>query len=327
MSRSRSQPPCRPVTPWSIRAWNPWRPRKSSAISAAKSSGPARGLVVFRVTTIDDRCCSLRTTEDVFLFAWGTDQLSHRAEDLDRIRRWTAHERRLENLLRLHHAIRPKPKGRPTYRLVTQMEGKHGYLRRDARKAWPRAGRESAGKLAARRGERRRRSLADDRRRHGGVRPALVRSDHAPSHVQAGASAGIAAANHGGGDDASRGNWPAPRRPRSDVRGRHDPGGDIWRLPHGIDPQSGSRRRWAARCRAFGLCGRRVDLRVWVGPRPGPGTQRQLPLASSAVDRASCPIRRSASSSGEPQEIGPLYNRDWSANSIACCGGGSGRCC
>src|SRR5262249_10567582 len=38
-----------------------------------------RGLVVFRSGAIDDRLLSLRTTEDVFLLAWGTDQLSHRA--------------------------------------------------------------------------------------------------------------------------------------------------------------------------------------------------------------------------------------------------------
>jgi tRNA (guanine6-N2)-methyltransferase len=31
--------------------------------------------------------------------------------------------------------VRPKPKGRPTYHLVAQMEGHHGYLRRDARQA------------------------------------------------------------------------------------------------------------------------------------------------------------------------------------------------
>ena len=32
----------------------------------------------------------LRTVEDVFVLAWGTDQLSYRAEDLEKIRRWTA---------------------------------------------------------------------------------------------------------------------------------------------------------------------------------------------------------------------------------------------
>ena len=93
------------------------------------------GIVVFRVPEIDERLLKLRTTEDVFLLAWGSDQLTHRAEDLERIRRWTAREASWPNLLRLHHAIRPKPKGRPTYHLVAQMEGQHGYLRRDARKA------------------------------------------------------------------------------------------------------------------------------------------------------------------------------------------------
>ncbi len=106
----------------------------------------ARGLVVFRVPEIDDRLLRLRTVEDVFLFAWGTDQLSYRAEDLDRIERWTAREPSWDHLLRLHHALRPKPKGKPTYRLVAQMEGKHGYLRRDARKALARG---LAGKIPA----------------------------------------------------------------------------------------------------------------------------------------------------------------------------------
>jgi tRNA (guanine6-N2)-methyltransferase len=77
----------------------------------------------------------LRTVEDVFLYAWGTDQLTYRAGDLDQIRRWTARDADWQELLRIHHAIRPKPKGKPTYWLVTQMEGEHGYLRRDVRKA------------------------------------------------------------------------------------------------------------------------------------------------------------------------------------------------
>src|SRR5262249_48606487 len=95
----------------------------------------AAGLVVFRVPEVDPSLLQLRTVEDVFLFAWGTDQLTYRAEDLDRIRRWTAREADWDRLLRLHHAIRPKPKGKPTYRLVTQMTGEHGYRRIDARRA------------------------------------------------------------------------------------------------------------------------------------------------------------------------------------------------
>jgi 23S rRNA G2445 N2-methylase RlmL len=95
----------------------------------------AEGLVVFRLEEIDARILELRTTEDVFLLAWGTDQLTYRAEDLEKIQRWTAREPDWEPLLRIHHAIRPKPKGKPTYRLVTQMKGHHAYQRRDAGKA------------------------------------------------------------------------------------------------------------------------------------------------------------------------------------------------
>lgn len=95
----------------------------------------SRGLVVFRVPQIDASLLQLRTTEDVFLLAWGTDSLTYRAADLDRIRRWTAFDADWERLLKLHHTVRPKPKGKPTYRLVTQMTGKHGYRRVDARKA------------------------------------------------------------------------------------------------------------------------------------------------------------------------------------------------
>jgi 23S rRNA G2445 N2-methylase RlmL len=97
-----------------------------------------RGLVVFRVPEVDRRLLRLRTTEDVFLLAWGTDRLTYRAEDLEKIRRWTARDADWGTLLRLHHEARPRPRGKPTYRLVTQMEGHHGYLRRDAGKAFAR---------------------------------------------------------------------------------------------------------------------------------------------------------------------------------------------
>src|SRR5262249_11053277 len=52
----------------------------------------ARGLLVFRVAEVNEELLRLRTTEDVFLFAWGTDKLTYRAEDLEHIRRWTARE-------------------------------------------------------------------------------------------------------------------------------------------------------------------------------------------------------------------------------------------
>jgi 23S rRNA G2445 N2-methylase RlmL len=105
-----------------------------------------KGIVVFRVPEIDGALLQLRTTEDVFLLAWGTDTLTYRAEDLEKIRRWTTHDADWANLLRLHHAIRPKPKGKPTYRLVSQMTGTHGYRRADAGKALAKG---LAGKLPA----------------------------------------------------------------------------------------------------------------------------------------------------------------------------------
>lgn len=92
------------------------------------------GFVVFRIADIDRSVLQLRTTEDVFLFAWGTDQLSYRATDLESIRRWTARDADWPTLLRTHHAITPKPRGKPTYRLVVQMTEKHGYRRVDAAK-------------------------------------------------------------------------------------------------------------------------------------------------------------------------------------------------
>jgi tRNA (guanine6-N2)-methyltransferase len=95
----------------------------------------ARGLVVFRPPQIDPSILQLRTVEDVFLLGWGTDKLTYRAADLDRIRHWTARDVDWDRLLRIHHGIRPKPKGKTTFRLVTQMSGEHGYLRRDARRA------------------------------------------------------------------------------------------------------------------------------------------------------------------------------------------------
>jgi 23S rRNA G2445 N2-methylase RlmL len=105
-----------------------------------------RGIVVFRTPIVDARLLELRTVEDIFLYGWGTDQLTYKAEDLERIRRWTAHDVDWDRLLQIHHAIRPKPSGKPTYRLVTQMEGEHGYRRMDAGKSLARG---LAGKLPA----------------------------------------------------------------------------------------------------------------------------------------------------------------------------------
>src|SRR5207248_6081879 len=96
------------------------------------------GIVVFRVNDIDRDLLRLRTTEDVFLYAWGTDELTYRAKDLESIERWTARDANWDQLLKIHHAVTPKPKGKPTYRYVAQMQETHGYRRVDARNAMAR---------------------------------------------------------------------------------------------------------------------------------------------------------------------------------------------
>jgi tRNA (guanine6-N2)-methyltransferase len=135
MPRSRSQtvaPPCYALVHPGLEAIAAEEIERDLGCEVKKTGS---GIVVFRLAEIDERVLKLRTTEDVFLLAWGSDQLTYRAEDLERIRRWTAREADWPALLRIHHALRPKPKGRPTYHLVAQMEGRHGYLRKDARKA------------------------------------------------------------------------------------------------------------------------------------------------------------------------------------------------
>ncbi len=106
----------------------------------------APGLVVFRPGRLDRSILELRLLEDVFLLLWGTDQLTYRAADLDRITRWTANEPDWPRMLQLHHAIHAKPKGKPTYRLVAQMRGRHVYRRVDALQALARG---LAGKFPA----------------------------------------------------------------------------------------------------------------------------------------------------------------------------------
>ncbi|MGF1578148.1 MAG: methyltransferase [Gemmataceae bacterium] len=93
------------------------------------------GIVVFRVDDITKSLLKVRTTEDIFLLGWGSDQLTFRAADLRKIQKWTAEDVKWDRLLQIHHTIRPKPSGKPTYRLVAQMTGKHGYRRVDALKA------------------------------------------------------------------------------------------------------------------------------------------------------------------------------------------------
>src|SRR5919112_172190 len=58
------------------------------------------------------------------------------ADDLDTIRSWTAKKPDWDQLFKLHHKLRPKTKGRPTYHVVCQMQGEHGFRRADARAAF-----------------------------------------------------------------------------------------------------------------------------------------------------------------------------------------------
>ncbi len=97
-----------------------------------KKSG--RGIVAFRLPELDRELLRLRTVEDVFLLAWGSDELPYTSEALERIEQWTR-KAPWQDLLRWHHAIHPKPAGKPTYWLVAQMAGQHGYRRIDARRA------------------------------------------------------------------------------------------------------------------------------------------------------------------------------------------------
>ena len=96
----------------------------------------ARGLVVFRVNEVTPDLLKLRTTEDVYLLAWGSDSLAYTPDDLNLIRTWTARKPDWKRLFKLHHALRPKTKGRPTFNIVCQMQGEHGYRRTDARAAF-----------------------------------------------------------------------------------------------------------------------------------------------------------------------------------------------
>jgi 23S rRNA G2445 N2-methylase RlmL len=95
-----------------------------------------RGLVVFKLDQLSPDVLKLRTTDDVFLLAWGSSSLTYKSEDLDTIRSWTDKKPDWKRLFKLHHTVRPKTKGRPTYHVVCQMQGEHGFRRTDARAAF-----------------------------------------------------------------------------------------------------------------------------------------------------------------------------------------------
>ncbi|HVS34865.1 MAG TPA: methyltransferase [Gemmataceae bacterium] len=309
MSRSRSETPLPPCYAIVHPGLEPVASEEIERELGGEVKRLGRGLVVFRVPRIDDSLLQLRTTEDVFLLAWGTDQLTFRAEDLDKIQRWTAREADWDRLLRLHHAVRPKPKARPTYRLITQMEGKHGYLRRDAGRALARG---LAGKLpeswkpaeenaaveiwltidgaTAVCGLR----LSDRTMRHrtyklehrpASLRPtlaaAMVRlAEIRPPHVVLDpmCGAGTLLAEHLAASSGAP--WKGVARPPA-------LGGDI---------DGGAVRAATANLRRLG----QVALTQWDAT--------QLPLADASVDRivSNPPFGKQL---GQPEEIGPLYGR------------------
>lgn len=95
----------------------------------------SRGIVVFRLDNITPDLLTLRTTEDVFVLAWGSDSLTYRPPDLTNFRKWTTNRPDWDRLFRIHHAIRPRIKGKPTFHIVCQMQGEHAYKRYDAHQA------------------------------------------------------------------------------------------------------------------------------------------------------------------------------------------------
>src|SRR3974377_182044 len=107
MPKRRSQsefPPCYALV---FPGLEPVAAEEIEAILRGDVKRTENGMVVFRVSEIDSGLLQLRTVEEVFLFAWGTDKRSYRAQDLDRIRHWTAHEVNWNRLLQIHHAVRP----------------------------------------------------------------------------------------------------------------------------------------------------------------------------------------------------------------------------
>ena len=76
-----------------------------------RSKDFAAAWLPFVLSNLTDSILSLRTTEDVYLMAWGSDSLTYKAEDLETIRTWTARKADWDHLFKLHHKIRPKTKG------------------------------------------------------------------------------------------------------------------------------------------------------------------------------------------------------------------------
>lgn len=272
-----------------------------------KRSG--NGFIVFRLEEIERDILQLRTTEDVFLYGWGTDALSYRAKDLDSIERWTDRDVRWDTLLKIHHAIRPKPKGKTTYRFVAQMSGVHGYRRVDALKAMARG---LSGKLPASWKHAEENAsvevwlsihdamaicgmrLSDRTMRHR-----TYKYEHLPASIRP----TIAAAMVRLADlkpsqtvlDPMCGAGTILAEALLSTRGRKASDGTPWQAQYlGGDVDAGHVRAAQANLRQFDLTG----LRTWDA--------RALPLEDASVDRiiSNPPFGKQLST---PEEIGPLY--------------------
>lgn len=268
------------------------------------------GVAVFRLPEIDRSVLRLRATEDVFLYAWGTDALSYRAADLESIRRWTD-KADWARLLPIHHAIRPKPSGKPSYRLVVQMTGEHGYRRADALKALARG---MAGKLPASwRPAEENAAVEVWLTIHGAMavcglrlsdrtmRHRLYKVEHLPASLRPTvAAAMVRLADLKPGQTVldpmcGAGTLLAEALLYAKAHRTHD--AEPWTLHLlGGDIDAAHARAAAANLSRFGEY------------RPERWDARQLPLEEGAVDRIVCnpPFGKQL---GSPEEVGPLYRQ------------------
>lgn len=269
------------------------------------------GILVFRLDEIDRDILHLRTTEDVFLYGWGTDELSYRAKDLDQIERWTDRSVRWDALLKIHHAVRPKPKGKPTYRLVAQMDGVHGYRRVDALKAMARG---LSGKLPAswRHAEenasveiwltiRGAMAICGMRLSDRSMRHRDYKYEHLPASIRptvAGAMVRLADLKPNQTVlDPMCGAGTLLAEGYLSIQGKKTSEGVAWPMRWlGGDLEPGHTRAAQANLRQFHI----TDVRTWDA--------RELPLEDASVDRilSNPPFGKQLST---PEEIAPLYRQ------------------
>jgi len=267
------------------------------------------GVVVFRLNDIDQDILKLRTTEDVFLYGWGTDALTYRAKDLESIERWTDRDVDWSQLLKIHHAVTPKPKGKTTYRIVGQMNGVHGYRRIDARKAMERG---LAGKLPAswRHADENANveiwltideamALCGMRLSDRTMRHRTYKYEHLPASLRPTVAAAMVRLAELKPNqvvlDPMCGAGTLLAEAYLAVKGKKSSEGTDWQLQFiGGDVESRHVRAAQANLRQFKIS----DIRPWDA--------RELPLEDATVDRILCnpPFGKQL---GTPEEIVPLY--------------------